>query len=504
MIAFGENRTSGILLPVSSLPSDYGIGDMGSGARFFADFLGRAGQTYWQILPLTPTASFMGSSPYSSCSVFAGNPLFISPEVLAEDGLIERNELESLRRPDNNRIDYQELEYSRTGLLDRVFERLGPSLDGLPGFREFTAEHDWSWLDGFALFRCLKNDFGGVGWFDWPAEYRDRDPGALDEYRARAAKSLARVKFEQYLFHSQWRRLRRHFAERGVRIIGDVPIYPTYDSADVWANQEIFKLDHNKALTMLAGVPPDYFSKTGQLWGNPVYDWHALRRNGFNWWLRRLELALTTADVLRLDHFRGFAACWEVPPGETTAEHGSWAPVPGEEFFNEVRRRFPQMPFIAEDLGFITKDVLDLRDRFDLPGMRVLIFSFGDDAPISTNSLHNHKQNCVAYTGTHDNNTVRGWFEQEADEDQKRRFSLYLGKTAEAWDAPRDMVRLTLSSVARTAILPMQDVLGLGADARLNTPATPQGNWSWRLPAGPLDPGRADELAILTKLFGRS
>lgn len=503
MESFGEKRTAGILLHVSSLPSEYGIGDMGRGAADFADFLQRAGQKYWQILPLNPTSSYMGGSPYSSYSVFAGNPLFISPEVLVYDGLAERSEIESLKRSDNGRVDYEDLERSRTGFLDLLFARRQSRLDDLPGFGEFLAGHDGPWLDGFALFRVLKERFGGVVWADWPIEYRDREPEALDELRRRAAREILRVKFEQYLFFNQWGRLRRHLACRGIRIIGDAPIYPTYDSADVWENQEIFKLDENKAQRVLAGVPPDYFSETGQLWGNPVYDWEILKERCFDWWLKRLEVALTTADVLRLDHFRGFAACWEVPPGEKTAEGGYWAEAPGAEFFETVRNRFPDMPFIAEDLGYITRDVLALRDRFCLPGMRVLMFSFGDDAPESTNSLHNHSPNSVAYSGTHDNNTVRGWFEQEAVQDQKDRISLYLGKQAAAESLPWDMVRLTLSSVARTAIVPLQDVLGLGAEARLNTPATANGNWTWRLSADGLDPKKADDLAALTKLFGR-
>jgi 4-alpha-glucanotransferase len=486
------------------LPSAYGIGDLGGGAREFADFLQRAGQTWWQILPLNPTSSFMGGSPYSSYSVFAGNPLFISPEVLVEDGMADESDASELQRPDNGRIDFHELETARSQFLDRLFARFETRLDGLPGFAEFIAEHDENWLDGFALYRALKNRFGGVSWSDWPDEYRDREPGALDDFRGLAARELMRVKFEQYLFFRQWGLLKEYLDECGIKVIADVPVYPTYDSADVWENQKIFKLDDDKAQTVLAGVPPDYFSETGQLWGNPVYDWAALERSGFDWWLRRLELQLKTADAVRLDHFRGFAAAWEVPPDEETAIGGSWAEVPGEAFFQAVRARFPDMPFIAEDLGYITEDVLDLRDRFGLPGMRVLMFSFGDDCPESTNSLHNHTRNSVAYSGTHDNNTARGWFEQEADESQKKRLSLYIGKPAEAAGAPWDLVRLTLSSVARTAIVPLQDVLGLGAEARLNVPATSEGNWTWRLEAGRLDPGKADSLAELTKLFGRA
>lgn len=503
MIAFGEKRTSGILLHISSLPSAYGIGDMGPGARDFADFLHRARQTYWQVLPVNPTASFMGSSPYSSPSVFAGNPLFISPEDLAADGFAEASEIKSLERPDDRRVDYQDLERARSEFLDRVYERAESSLGGLPGYNDFIALNDAAWLDGYALYRCIKARQGMACWSQWPARLRDRDPGALDELRETARREIERVKFEQFLFFSQWKRLKKHLAELGVGVIGDVPIYPTYDSADVWEHQDIFKLDGNRRQTALAGVPPDYFSETGQLWGNPVYDWEVLKTRGFDWWLKRLEQGLFTADVLRLDHFRGFAACWEVPPDEETAEAGHWAEAPGEQFLNAVRNRFPHMPFIAEDLGLITQDVVDLRDAFGLPGMRVLLFSFGDDIPESTNSLHNHVENCVAYCGTHDNNTVRGWFEEEAGKEEKIHLALYLGKEISAQSISWDLARLSLSSVARTTILPMQDVLRLGADSRLNTPATAQGNWGWRLPNRPFDVNLANNLAKITKLFGR-
>ena len=505
MATFGEKRTSGVLLHISCLPSAFGIGDLGPGARQFADFLHRAKQTYWQILPLNPTSSFMGGSPYSSYSIFAGNPLFISPEILVEEDMADPDEIVELKRPDTGRVDFHDLERERAAFLDRVFYRFETRLDSLPGFKHFIAEHDEAWLDGFSLYRALKNRFGGISWVDWPKEYRDREPAALDEIRGLATRELMRVKFEQYLFHRQWGLLCEYLDERDIRIIDDVPIYPTFDSADVWENQEIFKLDpKDKSQTVLAGVPPDYFSETGQLWGNPVYDWETLRGRGFDWWLKRIEFNLKKADVLRLDHFRAFAAAWEVPPEEETAQGGDWAEVPGNEFFEAVRKRFPDMPFIAEDLGYITQDVLDLRDKFGLPGMRVLMFSFGDDAPESTNSLHNHRPDAVAYSGTHDNNTARGWFEQEADAEQKKRLSLYTGKKAAAGHVAEDLVRLTLSSVAYTAVIPLQDVLGLGAEARLNVPATAEGNWTWRLKPGQLDPRKAELLAELTLLFGRA
>jgi len=504
MNAFGATRTSGILLHVSCLPSAYGIGDLGPGARAFATFLHQAGQSCWQILPLNPTASFMGSSPYSSPSVFAGNPLFISPEDMTGQGLAEPGDIRALERPDNGRIDYQDLERARGAFLDRVFERLADRLDDLPGYRAFVDQNLEPWLDGYALYRVLKDRAGGACWCDWDPSLRGRDRESLDEVRRTSARELNRVKFEQYLFFSQLARLRKHLAGLGIRLIGDVPIYPTYDSADVWEHQDIFKLDDDGAQTALAGVPPDYFSETGQLWGNPVYRWDVLEERGFDWWLARLEQGLACADVLRLDHFRGFAACWEVPPEAETAKGGHWVEVPGHAFFTAIKKRFPKMPFIAEDLGLITQDVLDLRDDFGLPGMRVLLFGFGDDIAESTNALHNHESCCVAYCGTHDNNTVRGWFEQEAGEQEKRHLALYLGKEISAQSVAWDLVRLSLSSVARTAILPMQDVLRLGAEARLNTPATADGNWGWRLPNTAPDDKLAANLVKITKLFGRA
>jgi 4-alpha-glucanotransferase len=503
--ALGARRASGILLHVSSLPSRYGIGDLGPGALNFADFLEHSAQSYWQILPLNPTSSFTGGSPYSSYSVFAGNPLFISPDLLFADGLARREELEALERPQDGRVEHRRIEETRGEFLSAVFERWAAKPDDLPGYGEFVSRHDPLWLDGFALYSALKKRFGGVSWTDWPPEYRDRRREALESFRHEAARDLERVKFTQFLFHDQLARLKDSLAQRGIGLIGDVPIYPTHDSADVWENQEIFKLDpQTGAQKVVAGVPPDYFSETGQLWGNPVYDWEALEARGFDWWIRRFETRLEHLDVLRLDHFRGFAACWEVSPDEKTALNGRWSEVPGRRFFEAVRHRFPEMPFIAEDLGYITPDVLELRDDFGLPGMRVLMFSFGDDAPESTNSLHNHVRNSVAFSGTHDNNTARGWFAQEATPREKKRLNVYTGKIVDEGNVAREFARLTLMSVADTALLPLQDVLGLPASARLNTPATIEGNWSWRLESGQLDLEAAESLAEMTTLFGRA
>lgn len=497
-------RASGVLLHVTSLPSAYGIGDMGSAAREFVDFLHASGQRWWQILPLNPTATVMGNSPYSSPSLFAGNPLLISPEALAAEGWLRLADLGGPAPDGGDRVDFMAVQAHREALLALAFERARSRLGAHQGFARFVATHGPAWLDDYACFTVLKAREGGAPWTAWPEPLRRREPVALAALRRDEASALDAVRFTQYLFFSQWAALRRHCAARGVGIIGDLPFYPCLDSADVWAHPHCFQLDPELRPTVVAGVPPDYFSATGQLWGNPVYDWDAQARDGYAWWLSRLGHNLAWADLVRLDHFRALAAYWVVPPHEATAQGGWWVPGPGAGFLRAARARFPELPLLAEDLGLITDDVIALREDFGLPGMRVLQFGLGPDAGESTNALHNHCRASVVYTGTHDNNTSLGWFLDELGEAGRAALADYLGHMPARGDVAWAMVRLALMSPAHLAVLPAQDLLGLDSRARMNTPSVPSGNWAWRLGASDLTPALAQRLRHLCRLYGRA
>lgn len=495
-------RASGVLLHLVSLPSDFGIGDLGPWAYRFADFLAELKQAYWQILPLGPTSPAIGNSPYSSFSAYAGNPILISPEGLVEMGLLSQRDLNGLGSVDPRRVAYEAVSLHKENLLRLIFGRVA---DLLEAEREFTifCEEERFWLDDYALFMALKNHFNGAIWSSWPEEFRDRNPDALSIWREANARHVRFEKFCQYLFFKQWRALKKYCGKRMVNLVGDAPIYVTYDSADVWANHRIFKLDKDKQPTVVAGVPPDYFSRTGQLWGNPVYDWDALREENFGWWIRRIEHNLRLFDYIRLDHFRGFAAYWAVPAEEKTAVNGEWVDVPGEELFSAMCRRLPSLPIIAEDLGYITADVHALKRRFGFPGMRILQFAFGVDLPTSPHVPHMHEENCVVYTGTHDNNTVNGWFYLEADAETRRRFLTYAGSDGDEREAHLKCLRLAMGSVANTVITPMQDLLGFGPDGRMNTPSVAKGNWEWRLLREEMDTRRFASFAAMTRFYGR-
>ncbi|WP_461211002.1 4-alpha-glucanotransferase [Desulfocurvus sp. DL9XJH121] len=503
MIAALARRSSGLLMHVSSLPSRYGVGDMGSGARRFVNFLARAGQRFWQILPLNPTSPFLGNSPYSSHSLFAGNPLFISPERLAADGWLRLADIQRGLPPGGRGVDFEAAEAYKRGLLAMAWERGRERLADHEGFAAFRAEHDAAWLDDFACFSVLKERFCGAAWDTWPEEFRRREPGAMERLRRDEAEGLERARFTQYLFFSQWADVKAYANGRGISLIGDLPFYPTFDSADVWAHPGAFQLDGEGRALVVAGVPPDYFSETGQRWGNPVYDWEAQAGDGYSWWVSRIAQNLLWADLIRLDHFRGFAAYWVVPPHEDTAMNGWWVPGPGRAFFDAVRARFPELPVIAEDLGLITDDVVELREGCGLPGMRVLQFSFGPDVGESANSLHNHEPHSVAYPGTHDNNTAAGWYARDLGDEGRRRLNDYLGRDVTPRDAAWTLMRLALVSCSRLAVIPMQDVLGLGGEARMNVPSLAKGNWSWQCGPEDLRPALADRLRRLCALYGR-
>jgi 4-alpha-glucanotransferase len=503
-----DQRSCGVLLHISSLPSPYGIGDLGPQAHAFAETLAAAGLKHWQFLPLTPTSTFIGNSPYSSPSAFAGNPLFISPEILLADGLITHAELEAasyryLQDQNPARVNYEAVSAQREYLLNLAFERrtgachsdssarallpvssllplsARPPLQEDPSFCAFVRENSY-WLDDYALFAAIKASFGGQSWIDWPESLKRRDPHALASWRASNASAVLRQQFIQYLFAAQWASLHKHCAELGIKLIGDLPIYVTHDSADVWSRPDLFKLDAQGQPLAVSGVPPDYFSPTGQRWGNPVYAWDKMRAENFAWWIKRLEYNLSLVDTLRLDHFRGFCAYWEIPADEATAINGKWVPAPGREFLAALRARFGELPLIAEDLGVITPDVRALMAEFDLPGMKVLQFAFGGDPAQSPDVPYRHPRRSVVYTGTHDNQTGKQWF-SEAPEQEKKTFTFYRGQDLDPDYANEVLMRMALESRADVCILPMQDILRLGAEGRMNTPSSAKGNWEWRL-----------------------
>jgi 4-alpha-glucanotransferase len=497
-----KRRASGILLHVTSLPSPYGIGDAGPGAYRFVDFLAETGQSYWQILPLNPTDPDHHNSPYHSFSAFASNPWLISPERLIEDGLLDKKDLTPAPGFSRDRVNYQgAIEYK-----ERLFARAFARFMGQAGnfeYEKFCSENK-GWLDDFALFVALKDRFGGRGWCEWPQEIRDREPGALQGARQELHQEVEMNRFLQFVFAQQWYSLKRYCHEKDIQIIGDIPIYVDQASADVWAHPDLFALDEAKRPAAVAGVPPDYFSETGQLWGNPLYRWDVLRERKYDWWIQRIAQSLKRCDALRIDHFRGLVAYWEVPADEETAIHGKWTEAPVWEFLDHLARRFPSLPFIAEDLGLITPDVREVMRHFELPGMKVLLFAFGGDSATNPYVPHNHVRNCVAYTGTHDNNTVRGWFEAEATPEEKSALSRYLGREVPVEDLHWELIRMIMMSVANTVIFPMQDVLGLGGDARMNRPASLDGNWEWRLSADLLNAKLAGRLLDMTRTYGRA
>jgi len=497
-----KRRCSGILLHISSLPSACGIGNLGPEAYRWADFLAETKQGIWQILPLNPTDPAHGNSPYQSVSAFAGNPLLISPELMVRDGFLEQSDIENLPGYQEGPVDYPAVIAGKELLFRVAYERF-KQREKMYGYERFCAENA-SWLDDFALFMALKDCFPGRSWTEWPQEVRDRRPEALESRKEELRDARERTKFLQYVFFEQWHSLKAYCNRRGIQLFGDIPLYVIHESVDVWANPELFMLDEGRRPTLVAGVPPDYFSDTGQLWGNPVYRWDALRERGYGWWIQRVEHNLRLLDLLRVDHFRGLVGYWVVQAGETNAVNGRWVESPAEDLLNALIRRFPRLPIIAEDLGVITPDVREIMHRFDLPGMKVLLFAFGWDLPTNPYIPHNVPKNCVLYTGTHDNNTARGWFEREATPEIRERLYRYLGREVPAEDFHRELIRLAMMSVANTVIIPMQDVLGLGEEGRMNRPATTEGNWRWRLSSEQLTPPITAMLRDMTELYGRA
>jgi 4-alpha-glucanotransferase len=480
------------------LPGPYGIGDLGPSAFAWIDALVRSRQTWWQILPLGPTG--FGDSPYQCACTFAGNTYLISPELLVQDGLIKASDLTGCQFPEG-RVDYGPVINAKIALLTKAWNafQAGAGAPLRSGFESFCAQQA-SWLDDFALFMALKNAHGGADWFRWEPELARREPWALERARNELRGAIGQYRFGQFLFFKQWKEVKRHANSRGIRLIGDVPIFVAADSSDVWGNQGLYHLDPQGKPRVVAGVPPDYFSATGQLWGNPLYDWDALKRTNYAWWVARMRATLEQVDVVRIDHFRGFESYWEIPAGLPTAVHGRWAPGPKDDLFHALRSALGGLPLIAEDLGLITPEVKALRERLRLPGMRILQFAFGDFAA-NPYLPHHYERETVVYTGTHDNDTTRGWF-ATASEKESSYLRRYLSHVSN--DVAWDLMRLAWSSVADFAIAPLQDVLSLGTEARMNLPGRPAGNWGWRYTRGMLNDGVLDRLGDLTEVYGRS
>lgn len=491
-------RCSGILLHPTSLPGRYGIGDLGEWAYRFADWLEANSQTVWQVLPLGPTS--YGDSPYQTLSAFAGNPNLISLDRLVDDGWLTHDDLAGARDFPADRVDYGWIIGYHDEMLSRAYARFtaSDSAEQKAAYAAWCATNA-HWLEDFALFVALKDHHGGRPWVEWPEGEALRDASTLHEARTAHARRIDEHRFRQWVFHRQWDELKRYVNGKGIRFFGDIPIFVAHDSADVWAHRDMYSLDARGYPTVIAGVPPDYFSPTGQRWGNPLYRWNAMKQRGYDWWIDRFRATFNVVDFVRIDHFRGFEAYWEIPAEEETAVVGRWVEGPGADFFTTVKAALGELPIIAEDLGVITEGVEKLRDAFNLPGMKVLQFAWSD--PKNPFLPHNHVPNSVVYSGTHDNNTTLGWWNSEVDDNTRGFISEYLGQ--EVNDPAYTLMQLGMRSVAHSFIVPLQDVLGLGAEARMNTPGQPSGNWTWRFTPEMLETRANDRLAHLTWLYQR-
>lgn len=496
-------RSAGVLLHITSLPSSFGVGDLGPEAFAFVDFLSRTQQKYWQILPLNPTGESEGFSPYSSSSAMAGNVLLISPQALAADGLLTPEDLKNAELPATAHADLRRASEIKKGLLWKAYRRYlaDDSPEQQAAYNAFYEQHAY-WLADYARFELLRDLQNGKPWWEWPESLRDRKQQALDDLESRYSRELHEIRWQQMVFHRQWEKLRHYCAGRNIRIIGDLPFYVAQNSADVWSNRLMFAVDAAGKMKAVAGVPPDAFNDNGQLWGLPVYNWKELAKTKFRWWMTRLRKNLELFDLVRIDHFRAFASYWCVPPSHTNAKNGKWKKGPGKAFFREVKKEFGQLPFIAEDLGEIGPEVYELRDAFQLPGMNVLQFAFGNDMPSNAYIPHHNTTDSVIYTGTHDNNTARGWFTGLSSVETDNLYR-YLGRRVKEQDLADVLARIAYSSVSALAILPMQDILGLDASARMNTPAGSGPNWSWRLEKKLITPAIEDKLVEWCTVYDR-
>ena len=503
-------RASGVLLHPTSLPGPYGIGEIGPEADRFADFLQATGQHLWQILPLGPTS--YGDSPYQSPSTFAGNPLWISFDLLIKDKLLTKAQLKKFPVFPAGKVDFGPVILARMAVLNKVCakfpEKASPAMQ--EDFAAFCVRNA-GWLEDYALFAALKDAHGGVPWTQWGPELASREPAALQAAREQYRDEIRNVQIIQYLFEHQWKRLRAYCAERRIKFVGDIPIFVAHDSADVWANPGLFFLRPDGQPSVVAGVPPDYFSATGQLWGNPLYNWEAHKAQNYAWWMARLRRILELVDIVRIDHFRGFEAFWEIPGGETTAIRGKWVKGPDQDLFDALRNQMGDLPIIAEDLGVITPPVEALRDRNDFPGMRILQFAFGNDDRAAEFRPESYPAHCCVYTGTHDNDTTVGWFRSEAGAGSTRTAEEIASERKMILDYLRtdgkeiqwDLIQLGARSNANTFVVPLQDLLGLGSEARMNTPGVAGGNWQWRFAWDQITDALRDRFAYVTRATGR-
>lgn len=489
-------RRCGVLMPVSSLPSRFGIGGFSREAYDFVDFLAASGQTLWQILPLGPTG--YGDSPYQSFSTFAGSPYYISLDALIEEGLLTEEECSSVDfGNDTSKVDYEKIYFTRFKLLRKAFERA--NIGENPDYKKFVAENS-QWLKDYAMYMAVKDSLGGVSWIEWDEDIRLRKPEAMADYEKRLAGDIAFYSYQQYLFATQWMALKKYANDKGISIIGDIPIYVAFDSADTWAGPELFQLDKENVPIAVAGCPPDAFSATGQLWGNPLYKWDYHEKTGFAWWMRRLAHVFDIYDIVRIDHFRGFDEYWSIPYGDDTAENGQWLPGPGYKLFEVMKKTLGNRAVIAEDLGYLTPSVLKLVKKTGYPGMKILQFAF-DSKEESSYLPHNYISNSVVYTGTHDNDTVNGWISTMGRNDLA--FTKKYLNVKRSSDIRESLIRTALGSVSEMAVIPMQDYLGLGAEARINTPSTLGGNWEWRMGHDACTEELSRHLLELAQIYGR-
>lgn len=497
-----RERRAGVLLPIASLPSTFGIGDVGGEAKKFAMALARSGQQVWQILPLNPVASTSAYSPYSSHSAMAIHPFYISLEYLVNEGLLDNDELKKLTLISSDKINYAKAETLKSQCLDNAWVRFRKRNAVTREYEQFIA-NETSWLDDFALYESLKRHFSGAPWYSWPEKYKNRDAEALADFRHVNEDEVLKIKWIQFVAWYQWTKLRRHCNACGVNILGDLPFYVSHDSADVWSHREIFSLGEDGSIQGVAGVPPDYFDSNGQLWGMPVFRWDVLKANQYNWWIKRIKRNMALFDILRFDHFRAFINFWEVPSGEATAVNGTWRDGPGKDFFEALKSEFPDMPFVAEDLGDINPAVFRIRDDYNLPGMKILQFAFDAAMADSIYIPHQYTSNFIVYTGTHDNNTTRGWYKNDLTKEDQQRLSLYLSKKISERNVSDELIRLAYSSIAKIVIIPLQDVLGLDDRSRMNKPSTEKNNWLWKLKYSQFTTKHEQKLLRWIQTYGR-
>lgn len=492
-------RGSGILVHISSFPSNYGIGDLGKNLYSFINFLKDSKQSYMQVLPMTPVELFYDCSPYHSISAFAFNHLFIDPESLIEEGLLDYSFVKSFEVEISSKVNFDKAFEIKEAILEKAFSNFEKSRNA--EFEKFCYEHKF-WLDDYCLFRVIKKKFKKQPWFNWPEEYKFRNHNSLNNFKEKFIDEINCEKFTQYSLYKQWNKFKEFANNFGIKIIGDMPIYVDLDSSDVWTNPEYFKLSNDGTPLFVAGVPPDYFSSSGQLWGNPVYNWDRIKESGFEWWVKRIKHSISMYDYIRIDHFRGLVAYWEVPSSENTAINGKWVPVPVYDLFDKIFAEIQTLPVIAEDLGVITPDVVEVMNHYGFPGMKVLQFAFGSDFK-NPYLPHNYDKNCVVYTGTHDNNTTRGWYENEANDKEKKYLERYIGHNIDENNVNWELIRLAISSVANVSIFPIQDILGEGSSSRMNVPGTSKNNWRYRMISCNFKEDIKKLLKELTETFGR-